>query len=60
VELVLEGIALIRLLVLLPLLVTALLVQVVLVKLATLDKRAQRMVLAVEVAVITLQTTLAA
>jgi hypothetical protein len=60
VELVLEGIALIRLPVLLPLLVTALLVQVVLVKLATLDKRAQRMVLAVEVAVITLQTTLAA
>jgi hypothetical protein len=60
VELVLEGIALIRLLVLLPLLVTALLVQVVLVKLATLDKRAQRMAVEVEVEVITLQTTLTA
>jgi hypothetical protein len=56
--LALEDIVLIRLRGLPPLLVTALLVQVVLVNLAALDKQAQHMAVAVAVAALTAQTTL--
>jgi hypothetical protein len=56
--LALEDTVLIRLRRLLPLLVTALLVQVVSVNLTVLDKQAQHMAVAVAVAALTAQTTL--